>query len=241
MKINNNCKLSLNNVFSYDISSCHYEIIKKLSLNLSEIDETNKKERNIKIGLMMKDNPILSMILRNTTNSIIDEYLLRNNIQNENIILRQYDGIIISRRLKDINSCSLKLELKAIFQNFIISINRQQYLAFDGRDTIIKGVPYRYKEMDNMLNNVAKINLANKYTIFKTLEKYKNEILYSNNPNLYCIPTSDEKYNIFLKKYGQATISKNMIKFLDLEDIDRKRYFDFYIKPFTESIVLEFI
>ena len=36
-------------------------------------------------------------------------------------------------------------------------------------------------------------------------------------------------------------ITKNGVKILDLDEVDRIKYFDFYIRPFTESLVLEFI
>jgi hypothetical protein len=73
------------------------------------------------------------------------------------------------------------------------------------------------------------------------MQNIKNEILTSTNPLLYCIPSGENKYNIFLKQYGQFEISETLIKILDTSDIDRQRYFDFYIQPFFDSITVEFI
>jgi hypothetical protein len=73
------------------------------------------------------------------------------------------------------------------------------------------------------------------------MQNIKEEILNSKNPLLYCIPSGENKFNIFLKKYGQFEISDSMAKIIDTDDIDKERYFEFYIRPFFESIVIEFI
>ncbi len=57
---------------------------------------------------------------------------------------------------------------------------------------------------------------------------------------LFLIPVKENKFNIFLKKYGEITITENMINFINTTDINKQRYFDFYIKPFYQSLVIEF-
>ena len=241
MDINKNCKLVLNDVFSYDITSCHYSILKNLGLDLNNIDKSDKKGRNIKIGKMMRSNPRLSKILRRTTESTISEYLVRNNIKNDDVILRQYDGVMLLKRLQDINSCTLPIELQNTFSTFIISINRRWYIAIYEKGFVVKGIPYIYPAIITVLEKLARINYANKSTIFKMLENLKKEILESNDIKLYSIPVSENKYTIFLNKYDQITVTENALRYIDFDDIDKNRYFNFYIRPFTESIVLEFI
>lgn len=241
MNINKDCKLFLRDIYSYDISSCHYTILKKIGIDLSGIDENDKEGRNIQIGIMMRDNPRITRVLRSTTEATISEYLNINNIKDEDIILRQYDGVIITKRMKDITSCNLPIELQDVFQNFIISIDRRQYIAYNGKNSKIRGVPHLYPEMKKILDKLSRINYSNKTVLFQSLQKIKDEILMSNNPKLYCIPISDEKYNVFLKKYGEITITKNAIKLIDTDEIDKLKYFDYYIRQFTQSIVLEFV
>ena len=40
---------------------------------------------------------------------------------------------------------------------------------------------------------------------------------------------------------GEIEIDKQVAKIMNIDDIDKQRYFDFYIRPFIESIVLEFV
>ena len=106
MKINQNLKLVMKDLYLYDIEACHYNLVKKLGLDISELDENDKTSRNIQIGKMMRKNPRLTSVLRNTTRSIIDEYIRKNNIQEDEIVIRQYDGMILTRGLQETNVVS---------------------------------------------------------------------------------------------------------------------------------------
>ena len=74
----------MKDLYLYDIEACHYNIVKHLGIDTSELDENDKTKRNIQIGKMMRKNPRLTSVLRSTTRSIIDEYIRRNNIQHAN-------------------------------------------------------------------------------------------------------------------------------------------------------------
>ena len=63
----------------------------------------------------------------------------------------------------------------------------------------------------------------------------------SDDPFLFGIPTKSGKTNVFLKGYGELEISETTLKIMDTGDIDKERYFQFYIQPFTKSIVFEFV
>lgn len=241
MNINKNCKLFMRDVYLYDISACHYTIMQNLGFDLSKIDKTNKEKRNTQIGLLMRDNPKLTTILRSTTSSLIDEYLLRNNITEDDLIIRQYDGVITKKPIKEIVNPSMPLELRSIFQVMIISFNRSMYIANDGKDVVIKGVPHRYESMDKIYKEIVSINYLNKESVFKSLQNIKDKILSSDDSSLYSIPTSEDKYSVFFKQYGQLEVSKSMARIMDTDDIDKKYYFSYYIEPFTKSITVEFV
>jgi len=230
----------MRDLYLYDISACHYTIMENLGFDLSKIDKQNKEKRNIQIGLLMKDNPKLTSILRTTTNSLIDEYLVRNEISEDDLIIRQYDGIITKKALKESNQF-IPLELRSIYQVMIISFNRNMYIANDGTSVVIKGVPHRYESIDNIYKEIVSINYLNKESIFRSLQNIKNKILSSDDASLYCIPTSEDKYAVFFKQYGQLEVSKSMARVMDTEDIDKKYYFKYYIEPFTKSITVEFV
>ena len=241
MNINKNCRLFLNNVYSYDVRSCHYNILKSLNLDISNIDKENKLTRNIQIGKLMGENPKLTTIIRSTVTSLIDEYILRNKISNDNIIVRQYDGFMTTKPLSITTDQYLPIELQTIFAVFIISLDRTKFIATDGNKISLKGIAYRYEEIDKIYKKILFINYANKSSIFTSLQNIKNEILNSSNGKLYCIPIGEDKYNVFLKQYGQFEISETVINVLETSDIDKQRYFDYYIQPFFDSIVIEFM
>ena len=225
----------------YDIGACHYTILEKLGFDLSMIDKDNKEKRNIQIGKLMRVNPRLTNILRKTTDSTIDEYLLRNKVKEDEVVLRQYDGVIITRSLREKVDQYIPLDLRSHFEVFIISVDRNKYIAFDGTNVTIKGVPRRYKAIDEIYNQVARINFGERSSIFKGLQKIRDKVLTSPNPELYCFPGDNDECNIFLKEYGEVTITKQTIKMMDIDDIDRQKYFDLYLRPFTKSIVTEFV
>lgn len=242
MKINKNLNLILKDIFLFDIEACHYNIMKQLGMDISELDENDKTQRNIMIGKMMSNNPKLTSILRSTTESIIDEYIRRNNIQDDEIVIRQYDGLILTRALVETEIGSIPLKKRKQYSIFISSIDRNKYIAEDltGQQSI-KGVPHRYPEIDLIYSKICKLNFGKKGAIFRGLQKIKDDFLSSNNSKLFGIPLKNGKYNIFLTRYGEMQVSEQTLKIMDPDDIDKEQYFNFYIVPFTKSITWEFV
>ncbi len=242
MKISPNHKLFLRDVFLYDIEACHFTIMNKLGLDLSGIDITNKEERNILIGKMMKKNPRLTTLLRNTTNSIIDEYILRNNLKEDDILLRQYDGIIIKKKLHETKIGGIPLNIRKNFEIFIISIDRNKYIAYDTeKEYTIKGVSSKYDNINNYYRMILKINFANKTSVFKNLQIIKDSLMDNNDPYTFGIPEKNNKCIIFLKGYGEVEITTPTLRIIDTNDIDKEKYFKHYLEPFMKSIVIEFL
>lgn len=240
MQIQKNCRLFLRDIYSYDITACHYNILEKFGFDLRNIDKENKENRNIQIGKLMKNNERITSLLRNTTESVIYNYIKRNNLRDDELILKQYDGIIVTRPLREVEG-EIPLDFRSHFIDFIISFDRKRYLAFDGYNVSIKGVPFRYKRIDEILEKIARINFLNKTTIFVSMQKIYNDFINSKDPLLFCIPSIEDKYNVFLKEYGEIEITEQTTRIMNTDDIDKQRYFDFYIKPFTKSIILEFV
>lgn len=243
MKINKNKKLVLKDVYLYDIESCHYSIMQNLGLDTSGINAEDKTERNIQIGKMMRRNPKLTSLLRNTTNAIIDEYIRENDVSEDDIVIRQYDGILLhKKRLRITDLKGIPLNIRQHFLIFISSIDRKKYIALDSEmKTSIKGVPFKYPEMNKIYESICKLNYTNKESIFRNLQRIKDNLMTTRDARLFGIPVGDGKFNIFLKGYGQVEITKATLKIMDPNDIDRDRYFKFYIEPFTRSIVVEFV
>jgi len=237
MNINPSLGFLLRDVYVYDIESCHYTILNSLGYDVSAIPE-DKFERNKFIGLMMKDNPRLIQILRQITSATLDEYILRNRIKDDEIVLRQYDGIITTRRLVETTTKYIPLPLRKTYEYFLSSIDRHSYLAYDGNKATIKGVAHRYDEIDLMLKKLIRCNFSDRVATFKALQRIKDEIVFSKNSNLFCIPAGNKNY-LFLKAYGQIEVSPSFARVMDVNDIDRQKYFDYYLMPFTKAIVFE--
>ena len=241
MKINENVKLVLKDVYLYDIEACHYTIMQKLGMDVSSLDRNDKAQRNIEIGKMMRKNPKLTSLLRNTTKAIIDEYIMKNNVTEDDILIRQYDGILTTKVLRTTNIKHIPFEMRKRFLTFIISIDRGKYIGYDTeRNVTIKGVSFRYPQMDMIYKKICAVNFANKSRIFIQLQKIKDDFLKSNNPYLFGVPTK-KGFNIFLKGYGELEVTESTIKLMDTDDINKERYFKFYIEPFTKSITAEYV
>lgn len=209
---------------------------------MSGIPYEDKFERNKQIGQMMRENPRLTSILRNKTESTIEEYILLNSISPDEIVIRQYDGLIITKALRETKVGQIPLDLRKNFEIFISSIDRTRYIARDSRGEIsIKGVPLRYPEMDEIYRKICLINFGKKSAIFKMLHKIKEDLLNSSDPKLFGIPLKNEKFNILLKRYGELEVSRPILNIMDTDDVDKQKYFDLYIAPFTKSIVMEFV
>jgi len=241
MKINENLKLVMKDLYLYDIEACHYNIVKHLGMD-TDIDENDKTGRNIQIGKMMRKNPRLTSVLRSTTHSIIDEYIRRNKIQEDEIVIRQYDGLILTRGLQETEIGAIPLKRRRFYQVFICSIDRSKYISLDSSfKTSIKGVPFRYPHMDVIYEKICKLNFGKKGAIFRGLQNIKDSFLTSEDTKLFGVPLKNGKFNIFLTRYGEMQVSEQTLKIMDSDDIDKQRYFDFYIIPFTKSIVYEFV
>lgn len=234
----------MRSIYSYDISACHYNILKNNGFDVSHLDENDKRKRNIQIGQMMKGNPELTKFLRETTESIIDEYINKNDLDNDEIVIRQYDGFLCTRMLDVTEIGAMPLEKRDKFTIFITSINRKMYIARNAfGETKVKGVPFIYDKMKRIYAALcATTDASDKNIIFKRLQYFKDQFLLSNDYSLFGIPTGKEnKFNIFLKKYGELEVSGSTLRIMDLDDIDRMKYFEFYIEPFTKSIVYQFV
>lgn len=242
MELNKNLPLVIRDVYIYDIKACHYTILKNKGFDLSHIDPEDKKGRNIIIGKMMRDNPRLTSLLRKTTESIINDYITINNIKEDEIIIRQYDGLILTRQMKVTNIGHIPLENRQTLEKFISSINRKSYIALDTKMKVkIKGVPFMYKAMEEIYKKLCMLLDVNSNSLFNRLQKLKDDFFESDNPELFGIPVKNGKFNIFLKGYGELEVSHSTLKIMDTDDVDRERYFKFYIDQFTKSIIYEYV
>ena len=240
MQLNPNLPLVMRDVRIYDIEACHYTILKNRGFDLSHIDMNDKLGRNIKFGQMMRDNPRLTSLLRNTTESIINDYITTNRIKDNEIVIRQYDGLILTKKLDITNIGHVPLEMRQVLNIMICSIKRNSYISIDSEENLkIKGVAHRYDAMNEVYRQLCLTQDVTAIARFERLQKIKDDFFSSDDSKLFGIPNRNKKFNVFLLGYGELEVSESTLKIMDTEDIDKEKYFKFYIEPFTKSIVTD--
>ena len=232
--------LIYHDVYLYDIEACHYTILKNMGYKL-EVDNSDKFQRNMYIGKLMKDNPRLISLLRKTTISVVTDYLRENKVKEDEIILRQYDGLILTRKLCQTN-LHIPFNIRNIFQVFIFSIDRKRYIALDiNNNIIVKGVSHQYDEMNQIYYKLTQFTMLNRESIFRNLDKLKQSFFNNSILHMFTIPIDDKRVRVLLKHYGEITMSRSAAKLITSEDINKTEYFRYYIEPFTQSIILEYL
>jgi len=244
MKLNSK-NLILRDIFSYDVVACHYNLLKTFNYDVSNIDENDKVGRNIQIGKIMRDNESIKTRLRETTNRIIDDYIAFNELGEDDIIIRQYDGIITSKRLIETEKSVLPIVLQNRYDIFLISIDRQKYIAFDNlkNKVKVKGVPNLYNGILKYYNRLIRIvDIESKSRVLENLENMRSEILNENDINVFAIDTDNEdEVDMIFKTFGQLKIKRNTLYYMTEDEIDREFYYDFYFHYFVQSVLLEIL
>ena len=159
---------------------------------------------------------------------------MKNNITEDDILIRQYDGILTTKILRITDIKHIPFKKRKHFTTFIISIDRGKYIAEEsfvsGGGMTVKGVSFRYPHMDVLYKKICTINFAKKSQIFIQLQKIKDDFLKSNNPYLFGVPTK-KGFNIYLKGYGELQVTESTIKLMETDDIDKERYSSFTSSP----------
>ena len=227
-------------IYFYDIPMCHYSLLKNIGYDVSYIDTHDKFERNRNIGLIIKKFPRVGKLLRKMTISVVDNYIHINNINKSDIILRQYDSLFLKRPMKIVNT-SVEMPLRHIFDKMVFSTNKKGYVGLTNKNkVIIKGISNRYPNMDEYLKKFIRFNFSSKKTTLIALQKLKNNLLDSNDYRDFLIPNGKNSFTI-CKKYGQIEIKKSFLKIMDLDEIDKIKFYNIYLKPFIQSLIFELI
>ena len=212
------------NLYEYDIKSCFFNILKNIDYeNLNLINTQNKLARNTSIGLLQKNNPILSNYLHTVSNNLIDSYIKENSLNSKNIILRNKDGIITDVFLKH-SKISLELSLRACIDKMIVGRNGHKLILYKNTNTIrlLGRKPYFNMKFFYDLINIPKLDNIS-YT--EKLSSLKNKVLVDPNVDIKCFLTLDKKSNQILVPFKNGkigTISKSFLTKLGIGDIDRK-------------------
>lgn len=235
MLINKNVDYILSNLYEYDFSACYYNILKNIGYDISNIEKNDKIKRNIQIGLLQKNNPRLSNELLNKTNNIIDHYLIENNINENEVIWRQKDGIITTKKLNKLN-ISMELEYRRTIMKLISSMDRNKVLLlYNMNEVDVKGVSNKPLDI-SFYKLFLNLNFCSKSQLFQGLENIRQNIHKSNNI-LWFSRESENGIKIPLKQ-GLINISKSALLSIDINDVDKTFLWEYYIWPFAQSLLL---
>jgi len=243
MKLNSQ-RLVVRDVFSYDIAACHYNLLEKFQYDMSNINKDNKLERNIQIGKIMRDNESIKTRLRETTNRIIDDYISFNEIGEDDIIIRQYDGLITTKRLMETEKSVLPIVMQNRYDIFLISIDRGMYIAFDNlrRKIKVKGVPNLYDGIKKYFEKLIRIvDIEKKSRVLDNLENLRNTFFNETDMNTFAIPVNDNEVEIIFKSFGQIKVKRNTLYYMSEDEVDKGFYYDFYLHSFIQSVILEIL
>lgn len=250
MYINATCNLVLSNLFEYDIASCFYRILKATNYQkINQINPYDKNQRNITIGLLQKGNRRLTTFLHRTTERIIQQYLEVNKVKNKEIILRQKDGFILTRRI-GITNLGMEIQLRGIISRMIITANRKSYLViYDNGEVKVKGIPNKPIDI-SFYRLFSKLNYENNSQITKGIECIRQIIFNSNRKEWFAFEeTTASAALTSMTTGGQQVlrvpigndflkVSKSTLRSIDPNEINKKFVWDQYVWPFCQSLII---
>lgn len=235
MNINQKCALILRDLYSYDIRAAYPTILSKQFFDFGDIDLENKEERSTFIGKKQFGNENLSSFLMSSADNLVKFYLKENNILDDEVIVVQRDGFILTKCL-DNNDEFIQMELRDMIDCMIISLDRQQYLTCSGGKIDVKGISHYYEYLNKIYEMFANLNFYNKTILFDQMDSIKQEVLNSQDKKLFMIPTDDASWIVITHKENLVTKDPDVIA---MSKINKSRYFDHYFKPFLDSIFVQ--
>jgi len=236
MQINKTCDLVLTDVFEYDIQSCHYNLLTNIGWDLSQIPKDDKKERNIAIGKAQIGNPRLAKYLLEQTIGIVQYYVDKNHVKEEDIVVRLRDGIFLKIKLKD-NTSSLPIDFKDVYSKMIITMDRKMFLLIGSKGIVkVKGVANKPLDI-SFYELFRNLNFSSKKALTQQLEFIRQKILTSKNINWFVFTRGDD-YVVPIKGVGEIKVSKSGVGYLDDDEIDKGIIWEEYVWPFVQPILL---
>lgn len=228
------------NIFLYDIKSCYYRILK----NILKIDIghwKDKTDRNIKIGLLFKDNPeIRKKVVEINKDSMIN-FIKENNLSDNDILFIERDGLAIKKYVgKQKFIDRIWPEFRKHYKITIRSLDKKNsYILLSNDKTVLKGARYKTIGIENYLHEtIHKLLTMNYENMFKKMNKLRIEYFDIDNIDLFKIPIKNG-YKILLKNNQVLTIrNEHNLNFKNLP-IDKYIYYKEHVEGFIKSMIYE--
>ena len=140
-------------IIEYDIRHANINVSKYYGLYEDEkyldvLDALPKKDREVKFGLLLRDNPDFSKSLENGFNNIVKEFLLANNLDIDlDVISVKKDAVfVINRKVNTTKFGPVEFVQKSKYHAYI-NLNRLEFYIGDKID--VKGIGDNYKLHEN--------------------------------------------------------------------------------------------
>jgi len=233
--VSKTCPLIVRDLYFYDFKSAFPRILQSVDFNFNGIDLSDKEERNISIGLAQRENENISSFLSNSIDNLLNLYIKENNISDNDIIITQRDGFILKKML-DKTNLFMELDYRGFIDYLIITPDRKKFLYIKDDDVIVKGMSNRYDKLDIIYKKFSLLNFYDKKILFSQLQDIRDLVFNSKDKNFFIIEYDGKKYIQTFSGAFEIT-SDNIFQ---IEDIDKRKYYDHYFREFTQSIFIEF-
>ena len=234
MNINLETPLVLSSLYEYDFSSCYYTILKNVHFDLSKINPENKQKRNIALGILQKNNPMISNFLLENTNLLIDLYLSENNISPEEVIIRQRDGVILSKPMTKLN-ITMPIDFRGDILKLIFSVKRNSFLFLNSKGkVIVKGI--KKPANSDFYNSFKNLDFCNKSNMINGLERIRLNIMSSLNILQFAFEDGDEL--LLPISNGSMKVKKSLLSSMSINNINRTYTWETCVWPFAESLMV---
>lgn len=233
--INQTCPLLIRDLYSYDIVSAYPTILGSQHYDFHGVNLEDKSARSIFLGKQQVNNIDLSDFLMESVDSIVKYYLLENNISDDEVITSQRDGFIIKRML-EINDDFIEMKYRGFIDFLVITPDRKKFLYCIDDKIEVKGVSHYYDALEPVYQMFANLNFYDKCTLFSQMESIKQKFLTCTDKKLFLIPK--DEFSFIISTYT-GDIEVKDPDFVSINQIDRIRYFNHFVKEFLNSIYLE--
>jgi hypothetical protein len=229
-------------ITEYDIKSAGFNVIKFKKLlpseEIQELDRIDKEERNIRIGKRMIKYPNISEEIINTLAEVRSDFVILNNIQEEDVLSIKKDAIFVIKKMP--RELSIKnyfnFVQKESYTSYCYLNNKEFYYSSRNNILDIKGLSENIKNMqeDYFLNDIKKIMSSAERLesdqIFSILKNYRTKYL---SKKLDKETYRDLDTGLFrVGSYTFENISDEMV-----EDLDISQNYIKYLVPLFSALV----
>lgn len=241
--VNKELPLVITNVYFYDIGYCYYSLLTNLGFDLSHIDFRNKLERNIYIGKLQIKHKFLSKYLQEETCKIMNNYLIENNIPDEDVIMIQRDGIYIKDHLLKLNSNTLPLDYIYKIIRMIFDLKKSSFIFIDEKNkTHWKGISKDYYD-PSFLDLFKSVDYRTKKSICNSLDNIRKSFLFSNKKSWFVkYDRKTEQYFLPIKNIGLMKFNElSSLYEIDDKEIDKLYIWNSLCWSFCQSILINYV